>query len=88
MPIIGMNMIHPNRERSDALEKLEMAATLLTQSMDVRLIPAGGTKLGYAIRGARDKEGVAAVQGGIINENGKPHINGPCAFGVDEDIRI
>jgi thiamine-phosphate diphosphorylase len=81
-----MIMINPNRERSDALEKLDMAAAQLEQSMDVRLIPAGGTKLGFAIRGARDKEGVAAVQRGITNENGMPRINGPCAFGVDEDI--
>jgi predicted fused transcriptional regulator/phosphomethylpyrimidine kinase len=79
-------MKDPNQERSDALEKLTAAVALLEQSMDVRLIPAYGTKLGYAIRGARESKGVAAVQGGIINENGKPHAGGPCAFGGDEDI--
>ncbi len=79
-------MKDPNQERSDALEKLATAVTLLEQSMDVRLIPVYGTKLGYAIRGAREINGVAAVQGGIIDSNGKPHADGPCAFGVDEDI--
>jgi hydroxymethylpyrimidine/phosphomethylpyrimidine kinase len=86
MTFNGMIMNKPDRERSDALEKLEMAAAILKQSMDVRLIPAGGTKLGYAIRGARDKEGVVAVQGGITKKNNKPVLNGACAFGVDEDI--
>jgi thiamine-phosphate diphosphorylase len=86
MSINGMIMKNPDQERSDALEKLKMAAAILEQSMDVRLLPADGTKLGYAIRGARDKEGVAAVQGGITSKNGKPRLAGPCAFGVDEDI--
>jgi hydroxymethylpyrimidine/phosphomethylpyrimidine kinase len=79
-------MNKPDRERSDALEKLEMAAAILEQSLDVRLIPEGGTRLGYAIRGARDKEGIVSVQGGITNKNGKARLAGPCAFGVDEDI--
>jgi hydroxymethylpyrimidine/phosphomethylpyrimidine kinase len=78
-------MKDPRRERSDVLERLAQATVLLEQSLDVRLIPAKGANLAYAIRGARDKNGVAAVQGGIINENGKPHAAGPCAFGGDED---
>jgi hydroxymethylpyrimidine/phosphomethylpyrimidine kinase len=86
MSINGMIMKNPDRERSDALEKLEMAAAILEQSLDARLLPAKGTKLGYAIRGARDKEGIASVQGGIISKNGKARLAGPCAFGVDEDI--
>lgn len=80
------NRMDPNRERSDALENLATAVALLEQSMEVRLIPARGTKLGYAIRGARDKGGVAAVTGGIIDDSGKPHACGPCGFGVDEEI--
>src|SRR5665647_1013502 len=79
-------MKDPNRERNDVLERLNTAAVLFEQSMDIRLIPAQGTKLGYAIRGARNSGGIAAVQGGIINKDGKPHVNGPCAFGVDDDI--
>jgi len=79
-------MSDPSRERSDAVERLSQATLLMEQSLDVRLIPRGGVKFGYAIRGARDKEDVAAVQGGIINEDSKPRAAGPCVFGGDEDI--
>jgi hydroxymethylpyrimidine/phosphomethylpyrimidine kinase len=78
-------MKDPGRERSIVLERLAQATVLLEQSLDVRLIPAKGAILAYALRGARDKNDIAAVQGGIINENGKPHAAGPCAFGGDED---
>jgi predicted fused transcriptional regulator/phosphomethylpyrimidine kinase len=77
-------MKDPRQERSDVLERLAQATVLLEQSLDDRLIPTNGANLAYAIRGARDKNDVAAVQGGIINENGKPHVAGPCAFGGDE----
>ena len=79
-------MSDPSRERSDVVERLSQATLLLEQSLDVRLIPPEGVKFGYAIRGAREKEDVAAVQGGIINENSKPRAAGPCAFGEDEEI--
>jgi hydroxymethylpyrimidine/phosphomethylpyrimidine kinase len=79
-------MSDPSRERSDVVERLAYATHLLEQSLDVRLIPHGGVKFGYAIHGARDKGDVAAVQGGIINENSKPRAAGPCVFGGDEDI--
>jgi predicted fused transcriptional regulator/phosphomethylpyrimidine kinase len=79
-------MKDPNWERSDVLEKLAAAVVLLERSLDIRLIPNNGAGLAYAIQGARDKNGVAAVQGRIIQEDGKPHAAGPCAFGADEDI--
>jgi thiamine-phosphate diphosphorylase len=79
-------MSDPARERSDVLERLAQVTTLLEQSLDVRLIPFNGVKFAYALRGARDKEDIASVQGGIINENAKPRAAGPCAFGGDEDI--
>ncbi len=81
-----MIMKDPSWERSTVLEKLTAAAELLERSMDIRLIPKKGARLAYAIHSARDKNGVAAVQGGIIQEHGKPHAAGPCAFGADEDI--
>jgi hydroxymethylpyrimidine/phosphomethylpyrimidine kinase len=84
LSIIGTIMKDPGRERSDVLERLAQATALLERSLDVRLIPTKGANLAYAIRGARDKNDVAAVQGGIINENGKPHAAGPGAFGGDE----
>jgi hydroxymethylpyrimidine/phosphomethylpyrimidine kinase len=79
-------MSDPSRDRSDVIERLSQATHLLEQSLDVRLIPHGGVKFGYAIRGARDKEDVGAVKGGIINEDSKPHAAGPHVFGGDEDI--
>ena len=79
-------MKDPIRERSDALETLREAAGLLIRSLDIRLIPLHGTLLGYAIHGARDKNGVAAVTGGIVAGHEKPQAAGPCDFGVDEDI--
>jgi hydroxymethylpyrimidine/phosphomethylpyrimidine kinase len=86
LSIIDMFMKDPGWERSDVLEKLTDAAALLERSMDIRLIPKNGASLAYAIRGARDKNGVAVVKGGIVQEHGKPHAAGPCAFGADEDI--
>jgi hydroxymethylpyrimidine/phosphomethylpyrimidine kinase len=86
LSIIDINMKDPSRERSDVLEKLTEATALLEQSMDIRLIPKNGARLAYAIRGARDKSGVAAVKGGIIQEHGKLHAAAPCAFGADEEI--
>jgi predicted fused transcriptional regulator/phosphomethylpyrimidine kinase len=77
-----------NRERGDVLERLEQATALLEQSLDVRLIPAKGANLAYAIRGARDKNDVAAVQGGIINEKGKTRAAGPCAFGGENEDTV
>ena len=56
-------MSDPSRERSDVVERLSQATLLLEQSLDVRLIPPAGVKFGYAIRGARDKEDVAAGTG-------------------------
>jgi hydroxymethylpyrimidine/phosphomethylpyrimidine kinase len=79
-------MKDPARERIDTLETLTRAVELLTRSLDVRLIPFQGVMLGYALRGARDKNGIAAVKGGIITGTEKPRSAGPCDFGVDEDI--
>jgi hydroxymethylpyrimidine/phosphomethylpyrimidine kinase len=86
LSIIGMNMKEPSRERSEVLEKLTEATALLERSMDIRLIPKNGARLAYAISGARDKNGVAAVKGGIIQEHGNILAGGPCAFGADEEI--
>ena len=79
-------MKDPARERGDLLEKLTKAVGLLTQSLDIRLIPPDGVQLGYSVRGARDKNGVAAVNGGIVAEHDRAYAAGTCGFGVDEDI--
>ncbi len=70
----------------DVLEKITSAAELLERSMDIRLIPENGACLAYAVSGARDNNGVAVVQGGIIRKQEKPHAAGPCAFGAGVDI--
>jgi hydroxymethylpyrimidine/phosphomethylpyrimidine kinase len=86
LSFIGMSMKDPGWERRDVVEKLTEATTLLERSMDIRLIPENGARLAYAISGARDRNGIATVQGGIIRKDGKPHAVGPCAFGAEDDI--
>jgi len=76
----------PAHERNTALATLRAAAIPLEQSLNIRLIPPEGISFGFAIRGARDTGGVAAVNGGIKNSGGGPAIAGPCAFGTDEPV--
>lgn len=86
-PVINFKIMKDSaRERNDILDALTDTVGLLTRSMDARLIPPHGAGVGYAIRGARDKEGVAAVKGGIVAGREELHAAGPCEFGADEDI--
>ena len=78
-------VMDPVQERKEVLALLTRVVSTLGQSMSERLIPSGGAQVGYAIRGARDKGGVAAVDGRIVVLDGKPCI-GPCTFGCDEEI--
>ncbi len=75
----------PAHERNTALSNLREAASRLEQSMHVMLIPLTGVSFGFALRGARDNGGVAAVTGGIRNAEGRTKA-GPCAFGTDEPV--
>jgi len=68
----------PVRERSDTIATLQAALVPLEQSMSVKLIPSEGASFAYAMRGARDSNGVAAVS--IRNESGSPRPSGPVAF--------
>ena len=77
-------MNDPARERNEVICRLELAVTHLETSMSVHLIPEGGTSIGYAIKGARDSNGVAAVPGGMVAREGKVTARQPCAFGADE----
>mgnify|MGYP000891473291 CR=1 FL=1 len=70
-------------ERSAVIAQLESAVAPLAESINARLIPPSGAQVGYAIRGARDKNGIAAIEGRITG-TGKPA--GVCGFGVDEEI--
>ena len=79
-------MRDPVLERNEVFGRLKRAVTLLEGSMDPRLIPPGGMSIGYAIRGARDADGIAAVEGSIIYDGRRVHAAGPSGFGVDAHI--
>ncbi|MCK9631916.1 MAG: phosphomethylpyrimidine kinase [Methanoregula sp.] len=76
----------PVSERNAVLARLEHAVALLTQSMSPELVPPAGAQVGYAIRGARDKNGIAAVEDRISGPAGAMKTGGPCLFGTDEEI--
>lgn len=76
----------PSSERTAVLDQLEQAVLLLAQSMSPSLLPPAGAQIGYAIRGARDNNGVAAVNGRIRETRGSGPVKNPCAFGTDEEI--
>ena len=73
----------PTSERTAVIARLEKAVSLLEPAISPKLIPPDGAQIGYAIRGARDKNGIAAVEGRIAGA-GKP--SGSCTFGTDEAI--
>ena len=79
-------MKDPALERREVLGRLVQAVTLLEELMDPRLLPVAGTSIGFAIRGARDADGIAAVQGNIIDDEGRAHAAGPSRFGADVHI--
>ena len=68
----------PVQERREVLGRMEDAVALLARSMSPRLVPPLGAQIGYAIRGARDKDGVAAVAGRISVTGGNMLPGGPC----------
>jgi predicted fused transcriptional regulator/phosphomethylpyrimidine kinase len=76
----------PARERNNLLSTLQAAVAQLEPSMNIRLIPPEGISFGYALHGARERNGVAAVKGGIKSDEGGQLITGPCVFGADEPV--
>ncbi len=76
----------PVHERNNTLSTLQAESTRLEQSVNGRLIPPEGISVGYAIRGARDSGGVAAVAGWIQTSAGGNIRAGPCVFGTDEPV--
>jgi len=78
--------MNPAHERNNTLSTLQDAITRLEPVVNDRLIPPEGISFGFAIRGARDSGGVAAVAGGIqTSARAKVHA-GPCAFGTEEPV--
>lgn len=75
----------PAQERNTTLALLQEATTRLKSLPDNRLIPPDGISFGYALRGARDTNGVAAVIGGIRSD-AMVISTGACAFGTSEPV--
>jgi predicted fused transcriptional regulator/phosphomethylpyrimidine kinase len=76
-------MKDPVQERNEVLYRLDLAVTHLEASVSPLLIADRGISLAYALKGARDSEGVAAVPGGLVLREGKATAGRPCAFGAD-----
>ena len=79
-------MTSPEQQRNEVLTHLTRAVILLKESMDVRLVAGTGTNICYAISGARDSTGVAAVSGGLVVQGNTVNAAGACGFGAD--VRI
>ena len=80
-------MTDPAQERTIVLETLGGAMNQLKKNINPLLIPPEGVSFGYAIRGARDRGGIAAVQGRItLPREGSAPGGEPCSFGSDDGI--
>jgi hydroxymethylpyrimidine/phosphomethylpyrimidine kinase len=76
-------MISPEQQRNDVLAELSRVVSLLSESMAPVLVADDRTNIGYAIRGARDSAGVAAVTGGFVVQDNRVRAAGTCGFGAD-----
>ncbi|MCK9580988.1 MAG: phosphomethylpyrimidine kinase [Methanoregula sp.] len=73
----------PARERAFVISSLDAARELLLKTpVSARLIPPEGVSFGFALKGARDSSGVAAVRIGIRNDRAAC----TCTFGTDEPV--
>jgi predicted fused transcriptional regulator/phosphomethylpyrimidine kinase len=78
-----VRMKDPVQERNEVLYRLSLAVTHLEASAGPLLVQDRGVSLVYAVKGARDSDGVAAVPGGIVLRDGRITAGRPCAFGAD-----
>ncbi len=76
-------MKDPVQERNEVLYRLDLAVTHLEASVSPLFVQDRGCSLVYAVKGARDSDGVAAVPGGIVLRDGRVTAGRPCAFGAD-----
>jgi hydroxymethylpyrimidine/phosphomethylpyrimidine kinase len=74
----------PHQQRNEVIYRLNLAVSHLEASMSPLLIPDDGASFGYAVMGARDRDGVAAVPGGMVLRDGRVTAGASCAFGGDE----
>jgi thiamine-phosphate diphosphorylase len=76
----------PVQERNNTVSILQAAAIQLEHSLSTQLIPSEGVSFGFALRGARDTGGIAAVNGGITPGAEGRATAGPCTFGTGEPV--
>ena len=79
-------MISPEQQRREVISRLSQAVALLAESMDPRLAAGTRANIGYAIVGARDSTGVAAVEGGLAAQDGIMRAAANCRFGADTEM--
>jgi predicted fused transcriptional regulator/phosphomethylpyrimidine kinase len=77
-------MKDPVQERNEVLYRLDLAVTHMEASVSPLFVQDRGCSLAYAVKGARDSDGVAAVPGGIVLRDGRVTAGRPSAFGADE----
>jgi hydroxymethylpyrimidine/phosphomethylpyrimidine kinase len=79
-------MNSPEQERSGILARLDSAVCQIQGSGNPGILSGGTLSIGYAIRGARDLTGIAAIPGGISFKNEKFTPEDQGTFGSDEYI--
>ena len=70
--------------REEAVASLREAVSSITAEADLRLIPGGGIRMGYALPGATTQNEVCAVEGGI--EHRDRSFAGTLRFGADPGV--
>ena len=76
-------MMSPEQQRSEVILRLSQAVGTLSGAMDHRLALGAHANVGYALTGARDSTGVAAVKGGLGVQNEVVRAAGDCVFDAD-----
>lgn len=74
------------QDRETVIGRLNEAVALLTERMDVRLIPEVGMNIVYALPDARSKDDVAGVLGRIVRLGEAVHPVGEIAFGASDHV--
>jgi len=78
------SMTQEDRER--VIDRLEQAVVLLTERMDIRLIPEVGMNIVYALPDAHGRDDVAGVLGRIVRLGDRVHPVGEIAFGASDHV--
>jgi len=79
-------MITPEKQRDEILAELTTVTAALAGSIAPVLVAGGITNIGYALRGARDSNGIAAINGGFVVGDGIIRPAGTCGFGTDSAL--